>query len=417
MPPEMPEKRSFGVDAYRRFGGVLIGKKESDIFSKEVLAVMPRCIEWRRRLHQYPELSFEEYKTTAFLIEELRKIPGLELQMPTKTGVVAILRGAYPGRRIALRADIDALPIQEETGLPFASQVPGIMHACGHDGHTAMQMAAAALLAEEREQLHGEVRFIFQHAEELPPGGAVEMAACGVMEGVEEIYGMHLSSAFPTGSFGIRAGALTSATDRFDIKILGKGGHSAFPETCTDPIVAAAQLITALQTVVSRNIKATEPAVVSVCMVNAGSAYNIIPGEISLTGSTRTFNKETRQELPKLLERLTKGVCESFGASYEFRFTLGYASVINDKKLTQVCRQVVDDAFGKEALFELEPLMPGEDFSAFLEHCPGFFMELGARSEAKGCTVPHHNGHYLLDEDALPYGVEYLCRLVRDRLS
>lgn len=374
-------------------------------------------IAWRRHLHQEPELSFQERKTTDYILEQLSNVPGLELATPTKTGVVATLRGAQPGRVIALRADIDALPIQEETGLPFASHKDGVMHACGHDGHTAMQMAAAELLSQKREQLHGEVRFLFQHAEELPPGGAEEMVKAGVIRGVSEIYGMHLSSSFPTGTFGVRSGALTSATDRFDIKIIGKGGHSAFPETCIDPVVTAAQTIVALQTVVARKIKAIEPAVISVCMVQAGHAYNIIPGEVNLTGSTRTFDRKTREELPHVLERIVKGICESAGATYEFQFIRGYASVTNDRALTDNGHQLIQKAFGKTAVLEIDPLMPGEDFSAFLDFCPGFFVELGARNEKEGCTVPHHNSKYLMDETALRYGVEYLYELVQDRLS
>ena len=325
--------------------------------------------------------------------------------------------GVQPGPVLALRADIDALPIQEETGLPYASTVPGVMHACGHDGHAAMQLAAAKLLAAERTSLKGEVRFLFQHAEELPPGGAVEMLKAGVMKGVDELYGMHLSSNFPTGTFGVRPGALTSATDRFDIRVIGKGGHSAFPETCVDPIVIAGEIVGALQTLVSRRIQAVEPAVVSVCMIHAGEAYNIIPGEVAITGSTRTFSKETRERLPKLMEELARGICAAHGADCDFKFTLGYASVMNDKALTVSSRKVIEEHFGESAVLEIDPLMPGEDFSALQEDCPGFFVELGARSEEKGITFPHHNCRYLMDEDALKYGVEYLYQLVRSRLS
>ncbi len=386
------------------------------MISEEVLALESDVISWRRHLHQYPELSFQEMQTTAYLTGILEQIEGIELEFPTKTGVVAILRGDEPGPVLALRADIDALPIQEETGLPFASTVPGVMHACGHDGHAAMQLAAVKLLAAKRHQLKGEIRFLFQHAEELPPGGAVEMLRAGVMEGVDELYGMHLSSNFPTGTFGVRPGALTSATDRFDIKIIGKGGHSAFPETCVDPIVIAGEVIGALQTMVSRRIQAVEPAVVSICMVHAGEAYNIISGEVSLTGSTRTFSKETRDRLPQLMENAVRGICAAHGAECEFTFTLGYASVINDKALTASGRKIIEETFGEKAVLEIDPLMPGEDFSALQEECPGFFVELGARNEEKGITFPHHNSHYLMDEDALKYGVEYLYRMVQKRL-
>ena len=344
------------------------------MISEEVLALEPDIIAWRRHMHQNPELSFQEVHTTAYLTEELKKFPGLTLEFPTKTGVVAVLKGVQPGPVLALRADIDALPIQEETGLPYASTVAGVMHACGHDGHAAMQLAAAKLLAAERTSLKGEVRFLFQHAEELPPGGAVEMLKAGVMKGVDEPYRMHLSANFPTGTFGVRPGALTSATDRFDIRVIGKGGHSAFPETCVDPIVIAGEIVGALQTLVSRPIQAVEPAVLSVCMIHAGEAYNIIPGEVAITGSTRTFSKETRERLPKLMEELARGICAAHGADCDFKFTLGYASVMNDKALTASGRKVIEEHFGESAVLEIDPLRPGEDFSALQENCRGFFV-------------------------------------------
>ena len=202
-----------------------------------------------------------------------------------------------------------------------------------------------------------------------------------------------------------------------NIRVIGKGGHSAFPETCVDPIVIAGEIVGALQTLVSRRIQAVEPAVVSVCMIHAGEAYNIIPGEVAITGSTRTFSKETRERLPKLMEELARGICAAHGADCDFKFTLGYASVMNDKALTASSRKVIEEHFGESAVLEIDPLMPGEDFSALQENCPGFFVELGARSEEKGITFPHHNCRYLMDEDALKYGVEYLYQLVRSRLS
>ena len=387
------------------------------MFSSCVKEILPQCVEWRRLLHRRPELAFQEKETTEFLVRELSAIPGLTLSRPTATGVVAELKGAYPGRTIGLRADIDALPITEQTGLPYASEVEGVMHACGHDGHTAMLLAAARLLSEKREQLHGSVRFIFQHAEELPPGGAAEMTAAGVADGLEELYGFHLSSNFPTGTFGVRCGALTSATDRFDITVVGKGGHSAFPETCVDPVVVAAQIILALQTIVSRSIRAVEPAVVSVCMLSAGQAYNVIPGTVQITGSTRTFDADTRENLPVKMERIVKGLCDSAGADYRFAFEKGYASVINDRALTLQARQLIADTFGEQAVLDIDPVMPGEDFSAFLTVCPGYFVELGARNEEKDCANPHHNSKYRMDEDALGYGLEYIYRLVLSRLG
>ena len=384
--------------------------------SEKTMKILPDCISWRRHMHENPELSFEETETTAFLIRELEQIPGLLLEKPCRTGVVAVLKGGKEGPVIGIRADIDALPIQEETPLPFASKNPGVMHACGHDGHAAMLLAAAKILAEERESLSGTVKFIFQHAEELPPGGAAEMVKAGVIDDVDEVYGLHLSSLFPTGHFGVRPGALTSATDRFDIVIKGKGGHSAFPEGNIDPIVIAGQVITALQTIVSRQIAAVEPAVVSICQLQAGSAYNIVPGEVTMIGSTRTFSRKTREELPKKMEAIVKGACDAYGADYDFTFTLGYASVVNDASLTSFARRLIVDTFGEENVFEIHPLMPGEDYSAFSELRPGFFVELGAGT-APGCQVPHHNARYCMDEDALGYGIEYFCQLVRRRLG
>ena len=396
------------------------------MFSEQVLRLEPELIACRRALHADPELSFEEYRTTDYLIRELQSIQGVEVKRPAKTGAVAVLRGkkirsaVESGKRpeiLAFRADIDALPIQEETGLSFSSRNPGVMHACGHDGHTAMQLTAIRILAERSDEWGGEVRFLFQHAEEKPPGGAVELFQAGVMDGVDELYGMHLSSSFPTGSFGVRPGALTSATDRFEVWIKGSEGHSAYPEQCTDPVVTAAEVILALQTIVSRKIAAAEPAVVSVCQVAGGSVYNVIPQEVRILGATRTFSRETREKLPHMMEQIISGVCHANGADYTFDFQKGYASVMNDAILTEQSRERIARVFGKDAVLSIGPLMPGEDFSALTENCPGFFVELGARSEEKGCVVPHHNRKYLMDEDALKYGTEYIVQTVLDRLG
>ncbi len=386
------------------------------MFSEKVLQAKEDLIETRRFLHAHAELSFEEFETTGFLIRELEKLPGVTIETPTKTGVVAILKGNTPGPVIAFRADIDALPIEECTDLPFASLNKGVMHACGHDGHAAMQLEAVKLLSSERETLRGEVRFLFQHAEEKPPGGAIQMLRAGVMDGVGELYGLHLSSVYPTGCFGVRPGPLTAATDRFEIKVIGSEGHSAFPELCTDPVVTAAQIITDLQTIVSRRLPASAAAVISVCTMHAGNVYNIIPGEAFLSGATRSFEEETREVLPVMMEQIVRGVCDAHGANYTFKFEKGYASVVNDPTLTRQSRELLTNVFGTEHVFDIGLLMPGEDFSALQANCPGFFVELGAGS-APGCSVPHHNGHYRMDEDALLYGLEYIYRQVKSRLA
>ncbi|MBC2723855.1 MAG: amidohydrolase [Desulfosporosinus sp.] len=385
--------------------------------SKEVLDIEPELIAWRRHFHRYPELSFKEFQTSTFIEEKLLSFGNIEVTRPTPTSVLGVIKGKEKGKTIAIRADIDALPLQEDNDLAFASVHDGVMHACGHDGHAAILLATAKVLSRQKGTLSGEVRLMFQHAEEVPPGGAVEMVEAGVMEGVDEVYGLHLSSNYETSMFCLRKGALTSATDRFDIVVKGKGGHSAFPETTIDPIVIAAQIIVGLQNIVSRQTAAIDTVVLSTCQINAGKAYNIIPDMVSIAGSTRTFGKEIREGLSKKIERIVKGITSSYGADYDFKFSLGYSSVINDDALITDIEKILTQRFGKERVIYIEPLMPGEDFSAFSEVCPGAFIDVGTRNVEKGSDEPHHNCKYKMDEDALAYGVQFFVSLVQVRLS
>lgn len=388
-----------------------------EVWMREAEELFPQVVAWRRHFHRHAELSFQEFATTDYIEAQLKGLEGVAISRPTRTGLVARIKGGKPGRTIAIRADIDALPITECNDLPFISETPGVMHACGHDGHTAMLMGTAVLAARHREELCGELVCIFQHAEELPPGGAVELYEAGVMEGVDELYGCHLSSNYPTGKFGVRSGALTAATDRFDISINGKGGHSSMPELCVDPIVCGAQVITALQNIVSRNLRALEPAVVSVCQVAAGDAYNVIPQKMTITGSVRTFSEKTRTAIPQLIDRITAGICASAGAEYDFSYELGYASVVNDETLTSSVEEALAEWFGPECIQQIEPVMPGEDFSALQKNCPACFVEIGTRDEAKGTNRPHHNPAYVMDEEGLRYGVGLLAAIVADRMG
>ena len=389
---------------------------EVSVIKKIVDDVMPQMISDRRHLHKHPELSFEEYQTTEFLCRELAAAGIEDIRRPVKTGVVAVIHGAYPGKAVAIRADIDALPIQEKNELEFCSVNDGVMHACGHDGHAAMLLAAARIFEQHKDELHGSIVCIFQHAEEVPPGGAQELYEAGVMEGVDELYGLHLSSNFPTGTYGVRAGALTSATDRFDIRVIGKGGHSSMPEQSIDPIVTGAEIIVALQSILSRRVAAFESAVLSVCQVNAGDAYNIIPGEMTLTGSTRTFSEEMRGKMEVMIEEIVSGITKSAGASYEFKFERGYSSVINDKELTENVEQQLKKLWGEESILHINPIMPGEDFSALQKNCPACFVEIGTADEEKHTTFPHHNPNYRMDEEGLRYGLSYLLATIFDRL-
>ena len=371
----------------------------------------------RRHLHQNPELSFKEFNTTEYIIGQLKEIGIEAISRPTATGVVARIRGGEPGPTIAFRADIDALPIQEDNDLPFRSVCDGVMHACGHDGHTAMQLTAAEILNRHREELKGDVLLIFQHAEEVPPGGGIEMKKAGVMEGVDLLFGLHLSSSFPTGCFGVRSGVLTSATDCFEIDIVGKGGHSSMPETAVDPVVLGAEVILSLQTVVSRRIRAMEPMVLSVCQVNAGDAYNIIPEEFHIRGSLRTFSEETRENVPRMMEEICDGITRSAGGTYRFRFEKGYASVVNDAALTKETEELLISLYGEDCILHIDPLMPGEDFSALQGTCPAFFVEVGTGNPAKDTCYPHHNPHYRMDEEGMLYGTGYLVAAALSHLG
>lgn len=398
-------------------------KEEKNQLNIEVLKdriekMKNEIVSWRRHFHQHGELSFQEFATSDFIEKQLESFGGIEILRPTKTGVIGRIVGAKPGMTIALRADIDALPMTELNDLPYASESEGVMHSCGHDGHTAILLGIAKLFSELKDQMSGTIVCIFQHAEELPPGGAIEMVKAGVMEGVDEIYGLHLSSSFPTGTFGIRSGFLTAATDRFDIEVIGKGGHSAMPETCVDPIVIGAQIISNLQTIVSRRIKGIEPAVLSVCQVGAGVAYNIIPNTMAITGSVRTFSQETRNNMAGMIKKISRGIASSNGADCKVSYELGYSSVVNDEELTENVEGVVEAWFGKESILKIDPVMPGEDFSAFTEatNCPGCFVEIGTANEALGTTMPHHNPKYMMDEEGLYYGTSLFASIVFDRL-
>ncbi len=386
---------------------------------EEIKSIASQIIEWRRHFHEYAELSFQEYETTAFIVKKLEEFGGIEISRPTKTGVAAKIIGEKPGKTIAFRADIDALPMKEINDLDYVSKNEQAMHSCGHDGHAAILLGIAKLFSTKRHEMAGSLVCIFQHAEELPPGGAIEMVKAGVMEGVEEIYGLHLSSNYPTGYFGVREGVLTSATDRFDITVIGKGGHSSMPECCVDPIVAGSEIITALQTIISRKTKAMEPAVLSVCKVQAGDAYNIIPDKMNITGSVRTFSKELREKMPQWIETITMGITSSCGAEYKFHYDLGYGSVVNDKSLTEDARMVIKDWFGEDKLLEIDMIMPGEDFSAFTDEtgCPGCFVEIGTANEEKGTAVAHHNPAYLMDEDGLFYGTCFFAGIAKKKLE
>jgi amidohydrolase len=354
------------------------------------MSVDEQVIEWRRHLHRNPEPSFHEHDTARFIAETLASL-GLEVTRPTETSVVARL-GSAGGRTVALRADIDALPITEDSGVPFASERPGFMHACGHDGHTAMLLGAAKILSGTA--VDGEVRFLFQHAEELAPGGARDMVAAGAMDGVDFVYGCHLWGSLPFGQVVAQPGELMAAADFFRLTVRGSGGHAGLPHESDDVVVAAAALVTDLQHVVARRIDPLKPAVISVGSLRAGDAPNVLPGEAVLLGTTRSFDPAIRKRLPVLVEDVARGVCTAHGTSYELDYRFGYMPVVNDAAATELVRDAVADE-----LVAVDPIMGGDDVSALLAEAPGCYAFIGA-----GSAFPHHHPRFTIDERALAIG-------------
>ena len=355
-------------------------------------------------------MSFQENETSRFVYETLHSFGGLELFRPTTTSVVARLVGQRPGRIVALRADMDALPIEEENDFEFASRNPGVMHACGHDGHTAMLLGAAKVIVGMREEINGEVRFLFQHAEEQPPGGAVQMIEAGVMEGVDAVIGIHLSSYLPVGKIGLGYGPMGAAADTFELSIRGKGGHAARPNRVVDTVAIAAQVVTNLQHVVSRNADPLDNVVVSVTRIAGGTTHNVIPETVEMEGTVRALQEEAREKVAGTMKRVIEGITEAHGASYSFKYRRGYAPVINDESVTRVVEETVQKVLGEAAVERMPPAMGSEDFSAFQRVTPGSFFSVGARNEEKGIIYPHHHPRFTIDEDALPIGVKmFVC--------
>jgi amidohydrolase len=301
---------------------------------------------------------------------------------------------------------MDALPIVEENDFEFVSRTPGVMHACGHDGHTGMLLGTAQILLGMREEIRGEVRFVFQHAEEVNFGGAEELVEAGVMEGVDAVIGIHLASQLEVGKIGIGYGPRNTAPDTFEIVVKGEGGHAAWPNRVVDPIAVAAQIVTNLQHVVSRNADPLESAVVSVTKFVGGTAHNVIPGSVEMEGTVRTLNEEVREQIPKTMERIVKGIAEAHGASYSFGYRRGPWPVVNDERVTAVVEETAREVFGEAAVEMIPPTMGGEDFSAYQRVCPGSFFSVGAGNEAKGIVYPHHHPRFAIDEDALENGVK-----------
>lgn len=372
-------------------------------------AISPALIEMRRYFHQHPEIGLQEYNTAKVIAEKLQAL-GLNVTTGVgKTGVVALLKGKRPGKTIALRADMDALPIEEKNEVPYASLNRGFMHGCGHDGHVASLIGAAMILKDMEEELAGAVKFIFQPAEE-GPGGAKRMIADGVLEGVDAIAGVHLWMDVPAGKIGVRYGGMMACLDDIDITIKGKGGHGSMPHQTVDAIVAASHVVCALQTIASRETSPVEPVVISIGTIHGGYAYNIIADEVTMKGTVRAMNPKVREALPAQIERTIAGVAAAMRAEYSYQYHFGYPPVINDQEMTSLLEQAAAEVVGPAKVMQLDnPTMGGEDMSYYLEKVPGSFAFVGIGNPDKGIIHPHHNARFDMDEDALAIAAEFLA--------
>ncbi|MCY0868986.1 MAG: amidohydrolase [Firmicutes bacterium] len=364
-------------------------------------------IGWRRHLHLHPELSFAEHETANFIAQELANM-GLAPVRIANTGVYADVVGRTPRPMVAVRADIDALPLTEQTGLPYASQNEGVMHACGHDGHTAIALAVAKELTSARALFDGTVRVLFQPAEEHPPGGAVAMIANGVLDGVEEIIGLHLWTPVATGIAAISPGPVTANSDFFEIHVQGRGGHGAMPHETVDAVMAATDICQALQKIVSRRVDPIDPVVITVGSLHAGTSHNIVADEAVLKGTVRTAHDFTRDFVEAEMERVCAAIGGLSGATCTLQYTRGYPAVVNAPHASAVFADVCAQVLGADAVQGMKQLMIGEDFSYYLQQRPGAFLFLGVGDEGKRTQFPHHHPRFAIDEDMLMKGAQIL---------
>jgi amidohydrolase len=376
--------------------------------------LLTQVVSLRRDLHMHPELGFEEHRTAGIAADRLRKL-GFEVHTGIAgTGVVGVMRGSRPGRTVMLRADMDALPLLEENAHPYRSTVDGKMHACGHDGHVAMLLGAAELIADGKDRLAGTVCLLFQPAEE-GHGGAKVMVEEGVIErfGIERAYGLHLNTKLPVGTLGFREGPFYASSDSIEIEVLGKGGHGSAPHDAVDPIYTAANFITSVQQVVSRHVDPLQPAVVTIASIHGGTIHNVIPRTVRMLGTVRAFSDEVRNAMPERIERVLKSCCEAMGAQYEFNYLWRYPVTSNDSDQTRYARALAERTTGGEHVVTADKLMGAEDFSFFAQRVPACFYSLGARGGDESAH-PHHSSTFDIDERALPVGVRMMAALAFD---
>lgn len=387
-------------------------------FEAQAVAMRDQLIARRREFHMHPEISFEEVWTAGVVADALRDL-GLEVQTGiAQTGVVAVLEGEKDGPTILVRSDMDALPVLEANDVPYASKIKGKMHACGHDGHMSVILGTAELLQARRQELAGRVKFVFQPAEEVGQG-AMRMVEEGALQDPKPDYaiGLHLWNELPVGSIGLDSGTVMAAVSNFDVEIKGVGGHGGIPQETVDPVVCASHIVTALQTIVSRNVSPLDTVVISVTMVKAGSAHNVIPSRASLHGTLRTFTVETRDKVVERMHTLCESVAAGFGCTAHVNVEHHTKPVINDEKLVERARQSFDTLELPGWHYVTTRTMAGEDFSEFAQDCPGLFFFVGSANAERGLNYPHHHERFDIDEASLPTAVALLSAAVFDLLK
>ena len=381
---------------------------ESEIL-KIARSIDKQQITWRRHFHQYPELSNLEYETTSFLRKELARLGLRLLPLPMKTGVLAELVGNHTGPTVAIRSDIDALPIIEQNQLRFSSRHTGVMHACGHDVHMATVLGVAAVTALLRKQFKGTIRFIFQPAEEMPPGGARPMIENGALKKVDLILGLHVDPHVPVGKIGLRDGVTMASVYDFDLVVRGRAGHAARPHLAVDAIATAAELIEAIQKIVSRETDPTDPVVITFGQICGGTARNVVADTVRIEGTARALSERAFRRVPQLIRRTASGLARARGASIEMLQIASYPVLRNDAAANQLLEDSFAALFGKGKIVTTEPVLGGEDFACYLEHVPGAMFRLGVKNRKLKSDQPWHSPLFMVDEDAMVYGTAVLA--------
>ncbi|CAN5809834.1 M20 family metallopeptidase [soil metagenome] len=387
----------------------------------DVDEILPGVVADRRHLHANPELAFEEYETAQFVTERLQALGVEDIRTGIgKTGVTGLIRGNQgDGKVVMLRADMDALPILEENDADYRSTVDGKMHACGHDAHTAMLLGSTRLLMDLRDQFAGTVKVLFQPAEEVPPGGAIEMIRDGALENprVDVVFGLHVASELEAGKIGVRAGAASAGSDRFRITVQGRGGHAARPNDAIDPVVVGAHIVTAFQTLVSRETDPTQAAVVTVGSIVAGDAFNVIPDTAEIKGTIRTLDPEVRARMEERLPELARGIGAAMRADVTVQFIKGYPGMVNDEEMSEVVRQAATDVVGADNVVESKTGLGGEDFAYFLLERPGCFFRVGTRNDERNIVYGHHHPKFDVEEDGMAPGIATTVQTVLNYLK